>query len=274
MSLSKSHFADKKHLTTRSYKTADKLNIRIRTHEQYTHPKIDFTVWVLDRIAWRGDEVVVDIGCGAGAYVAPVRQRCGRYIAGDLSFGMVHGLSHPGLDRINLDVQALPLADCTADVVLANHMLYHVPDKDAALAEIARVLRPGGYLIAATNSAHSMAELVELRRLAMERLGAPLPPDWRRNFVDGSFSLEDGRSTLKNHFSQISRHDLPSALVFPSPEPILDYLDSSRDWYERFLPDGTTGDDLLEAFRDVFDEHFAHNDEFRVNKLSGVFVCR
>jgi len=45
-----------------------------------------------------------------------------------------------------IDVQAIPYNDASFDVVIANHMLYHVPDLPKALAEIRRVLRPGGLL--------------------------------------------------------------------------------------------------------------------------------
>ena len=274
MTLSKSHFTDKQHLTTQSYKTPDNLSIRIRTHERYTQPKTNFIAWVLDKIQWRGDETVVDIGCGAGVYVAAARQRSRLYVAGDLSLGMLQGLPQPDLPRLNLDAQRLPLADKSVDVVLANHMLYHVPDKAAALSEIVRVLRPDGRLLAATNSGDTMAELNALRWQAMKRLGLAVAPALKHSPVADLFSLENGRDILAPHFTHIKRHDLSSALVFPEPQPILDYLDSSRDWFiKRFLPDSMTAGDLLQVFRDILDEHFAHNDEFRVNKLTGVFVC-
>jgi len=50
------------------------------------------------------------------------------------------------------DAQWLPFADASFDCILAMHMLYHVPDRDLAIAEMRRVLRPGGVLLALTNS--------------------------------------------------------------------------------------------------------------------------
>jgi SAM-dependent methyltransferase len=49
------------------------------------------------------------------------------------------------------DAQRLPLPDASAEAVLAMHMLHHVPDIDRAVAEMARVLRPGGVALAASN---------------------------------------------------------------------------------------------------------------------------
>lgn len=266
-------FIDELHLTSHSYKIQSKLNVRILTHQLYTQPKIDFTSWVLDKIEWYGNETAVDLGAGSGAYIKAGQSRCQTYIAGDLSFGMVQALP-ADVPRLNLDAQHIPLADNVADVVLANHMLYHVPDKDAALAEIRRILRPGGHLIAATNSATNMAELIDLRRQAMERLNVPLDPSWDRSPVADLFSLENGRSLLQPHFPHVQRHDLSSALIFPEPQPLLDYVASSRDWYEAFLPEPLTWDDLYHQLQALLADHFASHDEFRVSKLTGVFICR
>lgn len=261
-------FTGTQHLLSQSYKTRDKLNVRILTHQRYTQPKIEFTGWVLDKIEWHGDETAVDLGCGSGAYIEAGSARCQTYIAGDLSFGMIRALP-ADLPRLNLDVQHIPLADNAADVVLTNHMLYHVSDKDAALTEIKRVLRPGGYLIAATNT----AELIDLRRQAMLRLGLPIDPQLEMSPVAGLFSLENGRSLLQNHFPHIEHYDLSSVLIFPEPQPFLDYIASSRDWYETFLPPTVTWNDLYSQFEALLAAHFANHNEYRVSKLSGVFIC-
>lgn len=273
MNESAARFTDKAHLTTQSYKTEDKLNVRILTHQLYTQPKVDFVQWVVDQIEWRGDETAVDIGCGSGNYVAAIQARCGTYIAGDLSFGMVASLSQPGLPRLNLDTQQIPLAANSVDIVLANHMLYHVPDKNAALRQIKRVLRPNGHLIAATNSSHNMAELIQLRQQAMRQLGVPIDPVLEKSPVSDLFSLENGRSLLQTHFRHVERRDLAGVLVFPDPQPVLDYLASTRDWWETFLPHPVTWDDLYHQFQTLLAAHFTGHDEFRVNKLGGIFIC-
>jgi ubiquinone/menaquinone biosynthesis C-methylase UbiE len=274
MTISSTSFTDKKHLTTQSYKTQDKLKVRILTHQRYTQPEVDFIGWVLGKIEWQGSETAVDIGCGAGAYITAGQARCRTYIAGDLSFGMVQDLRQPNLPRLNLDAQQIPLADNVADVVLANHMLYHVPDKDAALHEIKRILRPGGHLIAATNSETNMTELFALRRQAMQQLNLSIDPVLEERPLADLFTLENGRSILQPHFSHVQRHDLHSALVFPDPQPILDYIASSRDWYEKFLPETVTWDDLYQQIQTILAAHFVQHQEFRVSKLSGVFTCR
>jgi SAM-dependent methyltransferase len=59
-------------------------------------------------------------------------------------------------------IERLPFAGESFDVALASHVLYHVPDRAAALRELRRVLRPGGRLFVATNESSHLEELREL----------------------------------------------------------------------------------------------------------------
>lgn len=249
------------------------LRVRIHTHATYTVPQVDFTAWVLNKIGWQGTERVIDIGVGAGIYVEPVRARCRHYIAADLSLGMLHRLPQPNLDRLNLDVQRLPLPDHTFDVVLANHMLYHVPDRDAALDQIARILRPAGCLLAVTNSVQSMGELTRLYQSAAHKLGLIEKIAVIQSAAD-TFGLENGTPLLLRHFAHVARFDLPAALVFPEPQPVIDYIATTRERYEALLPAGITWADVVAALTDLLRQHIAEHGVFRVNKLTGVFVCR
>jgi hypothetical protein len=139
------------------------------------------------------------------------------------------------------------------------------------VAEVARTLRQGGYLLAATNSERNMAEMEELISRAREGLGlGPATPLTRATHL---FSLEGALPLMQRHFGQVERRDMPSALVFPAAGPVLDYVESSHDWYETQL--ATVA---WTAFRDalagLLEEHIARHGEFRVHKLAGVFVCR
>lgn len=262
--------SDDEALVQQQYKSQDNLEVRIRTHERYSVPRVDFTSWVLNAIPWQGHEVVLDAGCGAGAYVEAVRQHTPHYLAGDLSLGMLRSLAQLSVPRINLDARRLPLGSKSVDVVLANHMLYHVPDRKAAVREFARVLRPGGRLLAATNSAHSMAELEQLGARAGAALGLGDALEINRSLT---FTLENGDALLTRHFSHVVRRDLPGALVFPEPQPIIDYLASTRERYVQLLPAGVTWENVVSALRKLLATHIGEQGEFRVNKKAGVFVC-
>jgi len=69
------------------------------------------------------------------------------------------GSAEPPVAFVVTDARSIPLADASVDVVLANHMLYHGPNRPGAFAEIRRVLRPGGLVRAATIGTNHLREL-------------------------------------------------------------------------------------------------------------------
>src|SRR5208282_921137 len=93
---------------------------------------------------------------------------------------------------IRCAAQSIPSPDGTFDAVVANHMLYHVPDRRVALAEIRRVLRPGGILYGSTISRPHMRELDDLAR---RFFGVAAMTD-----ISQRFGLENGRDQLAAFF--------------------------------------------------------------------------
>jgi SAM-dependent methyltransferase len=257
------------------YRTKDNLQIRIETHVLYSQPKVEFHDWILDHVDWSGYETVLDVGCGSGMYAGPVGQRCHRYIAADLSLGMLQSLAHPVQDKVNVDAAGVPFRSESLDVVLANHMLYHVPELKKAVREVYRVLKPGGILVAATNSSSYMPELLEIQHRLASKFGVDSDRRWSNpGNVTQSFSLENGQEVLEPTFAHIERFDLPGALVFDESEPLIAYLGSMRERYEHMYAPGITWEDVSDALRAYLDKHIAIHREFRVHKLAGVFVCR
>lgn len=265
--------ADDPALTAHQYATPDHLSVRQRTHQLYGETPFDLPQIVLDQITWRGDEWVVDVGAGTGLYASPTLARTGRYVAGDLSAGILAAIP-PEVQRVNLDAQQLPVARQAVDVLLANHMLYHVPDQAAALREFARVLRPGGVVLAATNSDHNMPQLQHVLQQAFTDLaGVDLPATWLEA-PTRRFSLENGGALLATVFDPVQRVDFSSDLLFPAPEPVIAYLASSvRDWVERFRPHQVTWPALADALQRRLRRHIADHGVFRVTRQAGVFVA-
>lgn len=263
-----------------AYADEKALLIRQRTHELYSVPRVDFVRWVLNRYEWHGDEQVLDIGCGPGLYFDHLHSVLaqGQVAAADISAGMIQkAKSHQLADDIQFaqcDVQFLPYATHTFDVVLANHMLFHVPNIDLALREIHRVLKPSGVMIAATNSQFSMAEFNTLSRRALTLLGHPPTEDHNEfsRFFEG-FSLENGSAKLATRFQTVIRHDLPGSFVFKESEPVLEYIESTRPIREASLPDEVTWEDFVNVMGQQIQRLIKHFGELTVYKLSGVFIA-
>jgi SAM-dependent methyltransferase len=255
------------------YATDEALRIRQETHELYTVPKVDFPAWVVSLVDWRGDETLLDVGSGPGNYYPTFQSRWPDvgYTALDFSMGMME--KHPARGKIaQADAQFLPFPDQSFDVVMANHMLYHVPDIDQAISEFRRVLKPDGLLVAATNSMHTMPEFQALFRRAIVLLSAtgnsqpPLPEH-------NPFSLENGTRRLSRHFYAVVRYDLPSTLVFSKSEPIIAYLESCRFFREPQLPADVSWDDLMMVMREQINRLLSHFGELVVNKVSGALIA-
>ncbi len=222
---------DPKVLREEAYADDTHLDVRRRTHQLYTIDRVDFGRWTLERLGWRGDERVLDMGCGPGDLLREMALQhagWGALIGFDFSPGMVAQAigSTAGLPIHFFagDAQTLPFPDEAFDVVMARHMLYHMPDLDRAVAEAARVLRAGGAFLVTTNSAHTMPEYQALRRRAADRFPAITEPE----MITDRFSLENAPAFLEPHFDRVETHTLLGTLRFPEARPFVDYFASSR----------------------------------------------
>ena len=257
------------------FATDEILRIRHHIHDTYSVPRVNYPEWVLSNMYWRGDERILDAGCGSGTYFKSLADDWPdiQYYGLDFSMGML--IKHPATGRIGLaDVQHIPFADGTFDVVMANHMLYHVPDIDRAITEIRRVLKPSGILLAATNSLQNMPELQVLMRravLLLARSGAtqvkpPAPASDR-------FALENGSRQLSHYFYAVMRADLPGRLVFPEIEPVMEYLESTRALRESQLPADVAWEDVMMIMRQQVTHLVNHLGELSISKLNGVLLA-
>jgi len=155
---------------------------------------------------------LLEVGCGTGALAARCAAELGcDVVALDASAEMVRATRARGVQAMVGDVQELPFADGEFDCAVAAWMLYHVPDLDHGVAELARVLRPGGRLVAITNGRDSLGELYGL-------VGGT-----RR---DSSFSSENGGEVLGRRFARVERHDVDVRAVFADRDAAAAYLET------------------------------------------------
>lgn len=96
--------------------------------------------------SWDG-KIVVDIGCGPGNVYANVGGSPKLLIGVDVSKGALEMAQSIGYTPLLADAQNLPLISSFADIVVVNATLHHCDDMDRALAESARLVRPGGVIV-------------------------------------------------------------------------------------------------------------------------------
>jgi 2-polyprenyl-6-hydroxyphenyl methylase/3-demethylubiquinone-9 3-methyltransferase len=100
--------------------------------------------------ARRPGAVLLDVCCGGGLLAPHVGGLGYRHVGVDIGESAVRIAREHGVETVRGDATRLPLKDATADVVVAGECFEHVPDLDAMVGEIARVLRPGGLLVGDT----------------------------------------------------------------------------------------------------------------------------
>ncbi len=159
---------------------------------------------------------VLEIGSGTGRLAARIVSSFpqAEFTATDRSPRMVEVARAAGVPAQVADAMQLPFTHASFDVVVANMMLYHLPDIDHGLAELARVLRPGGALLA-TTFGHGM----------LEELYGLLPDDGSR--PEMSFRQDTARELLSKSFTDISAHTITGTVRFPHRADAVEHMEST-----------------------------------------------
>lgn len=144
------------------YATTARLCARIALHRFGVNP-VPWQEWLAARLPLRPGIRILEVGAGTGALWSAVDPTGFDLTLTDAAPAMVAALAarFPTATVRAANAEALPFPDGSFDGAIANHMLYHLDSPATGLRELARVLRPGGWLGAATNGHHHMIELTE-----------------------------------------------------------------------------------------------------------------
>ena len=247
------------------YRTAKNLETRIAFQRRFSENRQGFGAWLMEQYPLAPGARVLEVGCGEGGCWrgrADTVAALGELVLTDLSEGMLARCREnlAGIGNIGTraaDIQAIPFEDGRFDIVIANMMLYHVPDRPRALAEVRRVLRPGGLFFAATFGERSAVTA------AAEALRGVCD---LRSEVTG-FTLQNGAEQLRPFFAAVERRDYPDCFLLDDAQALVDYLLS----LEGMLGAGFPADAAREAFQRKIE---AEGGVWRIPKEYGTFVCR
>ncbi len=267
------------YLLRRQYPDSSRLRARQELHARFgTNPQ-GFFRWVFDQFNLPPEARILELGCGFGGLWKANLERLPEGWSmplTDLSEGMLRdareNLRGSGL-RIAFaiaDAQETPFPERSFDAVVANHMLYHVPSVQRAASEIARVLRPGGRLYAATNGLSHMREAQELTELLAE-------PELRREPVATGadrFGLENGPEQLAPWFGRVEVRRYPESLRVTEAAPLVAYILSTRRADE--ILDPLPQDEAERRVRDLaglLESRIAAEGAIHITKDSGMLVA-
>jgi ubiquinone/menaquinone biosynthesis C-methylase UbiE len=250
------------------YGTSNNLAVRIDVHERFSTNPYRWMLWVFDHLNLPEPCRVLELGCGVGklwlenAYrIRPTWD----ITVSDFSAAMLAATKanlapvHGSFDFQQIDVERIPFGPSTFDAVIANHMLYYARDADAAVAEICRVLKPGGTLYASTNG---MNHLKEIDDLIVDFRGGARPIA----SVIRMFNLDTGRDALARHFQRVDTYKQENALRITEAEALIAFCLS--------IARADIPEQNHRAFADYVAQHVqAHGGTLHIEKDAGLFVA-
>ena len=196
---------DQEYLRDVQYGNGAKLDVRSHLHRTYSTSPIPLAQFEALLTDWPATATVLECGCGTGRFwKAEALPRSLQLTLTDLSPGMVDEASERarsnGFEAVTgqaCDIQALPFDDARFDIVVANHMLYHVPDPDLGVAEIARVMQPDGVALIATNG---FGHMMEINEALADVFGS------HAEGLYDVFGIDTGEARLRERFASVVWH--------------------------------------------------------------------
>lgn len=245
------------------YASSANLSARIELHQRFSTNPYDLQRWVFDRLHLEPGMSVLEIACGAGSLW---RENLDRMpfgfdlVLSDFSIGMVETTRAivPDAEFVACALPRLPFASERFDLVIANHMLYHVGERQEGLAEIRRVLRPDGRLFATTNGVDHLREIKELM----------LDLQLEAHDVSAPFTLENAEEQLRGVFSSIERDEYADSLRVTDAELLLRYIASVSPRAAEVI------EARSEEVRSAIERRIAGAGAFHVMKSTGSFIAR
>lgn len=258
------------------YGDASNLDARIALHARFSRNTVAWFPWVFDRLTLPEPARVLELGTGPAKLWRENLARVPRswhVTLTDLSAGMIGEAkaqlqSTPHAFTFTVaDAQELPFDDGDFDAVIANHMLYHVPDLSKALSEVRRVLKPGGRLFAATNGEAHMRKLDELSR---EVVAGGVVRAFQESDHLTDFTLETAPGYLRTYFSELTLHrpEGDPDLYVTETEPLVAYILS-------VTPQEVRKDaEKVSALQRRVAQALADSGEVRIARATGLFEAR
>ena len=246
------------------YANAGNLNTRISIHQKYSTNKMGFGNWIFSNYKISQGMKVLELGCGTGDMwkgQEDLIDSCAGLVLSDFSEGMLENAKanlgvKPGLEYRAIDIQNIPFEDESFDVVIANMMLYHVPDIARGLSEVRRVLKNGGAFYCATFGEHGIIEFLSKTLIAYVV----------EDKVNKNFTLQNGKEILEPFFADVQKLDYEDSLAVTNIDDLIEYIYS--------LSSMTSLSSVPKEEIRVVLEKFVVNGVLNVPKEYGMFCCR
>lgn len=253
-----------KDVVKEQYKTATNLNTRISIHSKYSVNKQGFGNWIVGKYEIKDGMRILELGCGTGDMWkehTELLEAVSELVLTDFSAGMLESAKEMLGENKNIsykvvDIQNIPYEDNSFDMVIANMMLYHVPEIHKGLAEVRRVLKANGLFYCATYGEHGIVEYISglLKEYQVE------------GKLNKNFTLQNGEEILVKHFQSAVRYDYEDALEVKDIDDMIDYIYSLSSM-------SNISNIKRNELQHILENNMV-NGVLRVPKEYGMFVCR
>ncbi len=251
---------NKKETVKEQYKTSVNLDIRISIHQKYSTNKQGFGNWILQQYDVRDNYKIIELGCGKGELWNEFRfPNDVQIIQTDFSEGMmIEAKKNSTINNVvfkQVDIQNIPYNDKEFDMVVANMMLYHVPDLDKGLEEVVRVLKNGSNFYTTTYGENGITEYVQ----------SLLNDNNLINSLNKTFTLQNGKGILSKYFSKVELRQYEDSLEVTNTNDLIDYIFSMSSVIGVEYSDKARLFEMLESKK--------VNGKIIVPKEYGIFIC-
>ncbi|WP_040328926.1 MerR family transcriptional regulator [Clostridium ihumii] len=254
----------------KQYENSENFKNRLSLHS-YNINKTPWNSWCFANIVFKNNMKVLEIGCGTGKFWSENQGNLNKdieIVLSDYSKGMLdttrENLINLNRNFIynNFNAEHIPYDDDSFDIIIAQHMLYLIPNIDKALSEIKRVLKKDGTFYVTTNSCEAMKELNSL----VEKFDASM--GLHSNGMCERFNLENGKDILKNHFKDTDVKVLKGKIITSDVEAVVSYKSSSIKGTE--ILKGNKKKEFTEYIRSYVDK----NGTLEITTKAGMFICK
>ena len=263
------HVTNQEHSLVDQYKNASNLDVRIRLHKEYSMNPVRWFPWIFQEMDIKPGQKVLEIGCGTGQLWLENSGKIPKeteIVLSDISAGMIEDAKkrfekeeHPFQFQV-FDCNRIPYQEKNFDLVVANHLLFYISDREKALNEVKRVLKPGGMFLCSTYGKDHMKEITKL----VQDFDSEIVLSEKNLYEE--FGLENGKEELLPFFARVEEKRYEDYLLVDQAEPIVDYILSCH---------GNQHEHLSRRYLEFkeFVRKRMENGPLRITKMAGVFKC-
>lgn len=263
-------------LEDKQYSNSAKFNARVLIHSKYGINKTPWPIWLFNQYDIPENAHIIEFGCGNGLIWMANSFRINpswNIVLSDISKGMIESAKEAiKINTNNITYEVIDLTDYIVkpeefDRVIANHMLYHIENRNEAIEKIHAILKPDGIFYSSTIGQNNM---IEMKELINEFTGTDNYSQVLGNISD-RFSLENEKEQLEKYFSKVEKSEYIDSLEITDTMDLVNYVLSCNDLNPgvQVLPEEQKND-----FKKFLDKKIDKNGSIHISKSSGTFISK